>query len=88
MYVVLFYDIKKGPRAPKVLKYLRQKLIWIQNSVFEGEVTEAQFEEITETLHSMINTEKDSIIYYTFDSMKYSKREVLGIEKNPTDSFI
>lgn len=88
MYVIVVYDIKSGPRGPKIMKYLRQRLLWVQNSVFEGEVTDAGWEEILFTLKKMINKEKDSIIYYTFESRKYSNRKVLGLEKNSTDSFI
>lgn len=75
-------------RGVKLLKFLRQHLIWIQNSVFEGEVTEAQFEIIKKGIKDRINKEKDSVIIYEFDSKNYSKREVLGIERNETDSFI
>lgn len=87
MYVIMVYDAAPK-RGVKILKYLRQHLVWIQNSVFEGEVTKAQFEEIKHTIREIINEEVDSIIYYTFDSRNYTKRGVLGIEKNETDSFI
>ena len=88
MYVILVYDIKTGKRSPKVLKFLRKQLTWVQNSVFEGEVTALQFRQITDTLSDLINKEKDSVIFYTFESLKYSKRGVIGIEKNSTDTFI
>ena len=38
MYVILVYDINVD-RVDKVRKFLRQSLIWVQNSVFEGELT-------------------------------------------------
>ena len=87
MYVIVVYDT--GPkRGVKLLKYLREHLIWVQNSVFEGEVTEAGFEIIKKGIKERINNEKDSVIYYLFDSPNYTERGVLGIEKNETDSFI
>lgn len=87
MYIITVYDAAPK-RGVKLLKFLRQHLIWIQNSVFEGEVTEAQFEVIKKGIKERINKEKDSVILYEFDSQNYSKREVLGVEKNETDSFI
>jgi CRISPR-associated protein Cas2 len=88
MYVIVVYDIISQKRGSKLLKFLRQHLIWIQNSVFEGEVTEAGFEKILAGIREIINKEKDSVIYYIFDSKNYTERGVLGIEKNETDTFI
>ncbi|MBU0558716.1 MAG: CRISPR-associated endonuclease Cas2 [Bacteroidetes bacterium] len=87
MYLITVYDAAPK-RGAKLLKFLRQHLIWIQNSVFEGEITEAQFEIIKKGIKNIINKEKDSVIYYIFDSQNYTDRGVLGIEKNQTDSFI
>ncbi|MGD8779670.1 MAG: CRISPR-associated endonuclease Cas2 [Ignavibacteria bacterium] len=87
MYTIIVYDAAPK-RGAKLLKFLRQHLTWIQNSVFEGEVTESQFEKIKKGIKDIINKEKDSVIFYTFDSMNYSERGVLGIERNETDSFI
>ena len=42
MYVIIVYDIDVK-RVAKVCKYLRQHLNWVQNSVFEGELTKAKF---------------------------------------------
>ena len=88
MYIILVYDIIAQKRGTKLLKYLRQHLTWVQNSVFEGDVTPASFEIIKSGINEIINKEKDSVIYYSFESMSYSKRGVIGIEKNETDSFI
>jgi CRISPR-associated protein Cas2 len=45
MYVILVYDIGIK-RVAKMLKLCRQYLCWIQNSVFEGEITEAKLREL------------------------------------------
>jgi len=87
MYVIIVYDVAPK-RGVKVLKFLRQYLTWVQNSVFEGEITESVFEVIKSGLKSLINKEKDSIIYYKFDSKNYTDRKVIGIERNDTDTFI
>ena len=88
MYIILVYDVVSQKRGTKLLKFLRQHLNWIQNSVFEGEVTEAGFEVLKSGMKEIINKEKDSIIYYKFDSQNYTDRGVIGIEKSEIDSFI
>ncbi|MBI1923322.1 CRISPR-associated endonuclease Cas2 [Candidatus Poribacteria bacterium] len=45
MYIILVYDIEEQ-RVAKVCKYLRQHLTWVQNSVFEGELTRAQLAKV------------------------------------------
>jgi CRISPR-associated protein Cas2 len=35
LYVVIVYDVDVA-RVPKVCKFLRRYLHWVQNSVFEG----------------------------------------------------
>ncbi|MBI9071954.1 MAG: CRISPR-associated endonuclease Cas2 [Melioribacteraceae bacterium] len=87
MYVIIIYDAAPK-RGAKLLKFLRQHLIWIQNSVFEGEVTESQFAEIKSGINTIINTEKDSVIYYNHGSNTYVERGVIGIERNAMDTFI
>ena len=41
MYVIIVYDVNVE-RVSKVCNFLRQYLNWIQNSVFEGEITKAE----------------------------------------------
>lgn len=87
MYVIVVYDA--GPKkGTKLLKYLRRHLLWVQNSVFEGEVTESEFERMKKEIKEIINTKKDGIIYYTLGSKDYLARGIIGVEKNDTDSFI
>ncbi len=45
MYVIAVYDVGKR-RVGKMLKLCRRYLNWIQNSVFEGEITEAKLLEL------------------------------------------
>ncbi len=87
MYILIVYDAAPK-RGTKLLKFLRRHLIWVQNSVFEGEVTEAQMEAIKKGIKEIINKEKDSVIYYTYESKNYTERAVLGVERNEIDSFI
>lgn len=87
MYVIIVYDVAPK-RGPKLLKLLRQHLIWIQNSVFEGEITPANFEILKSEIKEVINSRADSIVIYEFDSRSYTSRKIMGVEKNKTDAFI
>ncbi|WP_323735834.1 CRISPR-associated endonuclease Cas2 [Methanosphaera sp. ISO3-F5] len=81
MYVIIIYDINTK-RVNKVHKYLKTYLTWIQNSVFEGEITKSQYQTITTELKTLIDEEKDSIIIYEIPE-KYLNRTIIGYEKNP-----
>ena len=87
MFVILFYDFGEK-RVAKALKTSRKYLTWVQNSVFEGEITEANLKKLKYELSSKMDKETDSLIIYTFANMKYSTREVIGIEKNPSSIFL
>ena len=45
MYVILMYDCGEK-RVGKMLKLCRRYLNWIQNSVFEGEISEVKLREL------------------------------------------
>jgi CRISPR-associated protein Cas2 len=87
MYIIIVYDAVPK-RGVKLLKFLRQHLNWIQNSVFEGEVTESGFARIRAGVKEIINEKRDSVVFYTFDSQNYTSRELIGLEKNKNSSFI
>ncbi|WP_243292091.1 CRISPR-associated endonuclease Cas2 [Bacillus sp. FJAT-47783] len=86
MFVILVYDFNER-RVGKALKISRKYLHWVQNSVFEGEMTQANFKKLKYELKALMNPEEDSIIFYTFRSQKYSKREEYGLKKGG-DEFI
>ena len=87
MYVIIVYDINVD-RVNKVKSFLRQFLFWIQNSVFEGEVSESEFKIIYDGLMSIIDEEVDSIIIYKLRMVELLNREVLGIEKSPIEEIL
>ena len=87
MYVIIVYDIKVD-RVNKVKSFLRQHLFWIQNSVFEGDITESEFELIYKGLKDIIDEEVDSIIIYKLRMEELLNREVLGIEKSPIEEIL
>ena len=87
MYVILVYDMGEK-RVGRMLKLCRRYLIWIQNSVFEGEITEAKLKELLIEAKKIMNFEEDSIIMFKSSDEKWLKKEILGKEKNSTDNFI
>ena len=87
MYVIIVYDINVD-RVNKVKSFLRQYLFWIQNSVFEGEVTESEFKIIYNGLMNIIDQVVDSIIIYKLRMSELLDREVLGIEKSPIEEIL
>ena len=78
MYIILVYDIEVK-RVAKVCKYLRQHLNWIQNSVFEGQLTKAQFARVKSGLAEITDPEKDSVIIYQLRDAKWMTKIVLGL---------
>ena len=80
MNVILVYDVRER-RVQKVLKACRKYLHWVQNSVFEGEITEAKMGKLKSELKKIINEEEDSIIIYTFKISWYNERQIIGIKK-------
>ncbi|MGC8654818.1 MAG: CRISPR-associated endonuclease Cas2 [Candidatus Kryptoniota bacterium] len=86
MYYIIVYDVEEK-RVGKMLKLFRSYLNWVQNSVFEGELTEGQLEELLMRAKKIIKAEKDSIIVYSMDG-KYMERKIIGIEKNPVGNVI
>jgi CRISPR-associated protein Cas2 len=80
MYVILVYDIAEK-RVSKILKICRKYLNWVQNSVLEGEITEAKLEKLKIELKKQMNEEEDSVVIYKFRTLLYSDREIIGIKK-------
>lgn len=70
-----------------MLKTCRKYLIWVQNSVFEGDITEGNLEKLKSEINHIIE-EKDAVVIYEFKQMFYSRREVLGEDKKEDIKFI
>ena len=87
MYVIIVYDIEVD-KVSKVCYFLRRYLNWIQNSVFEGELTPSQLFEIKRSLKSLIDEEKDSIIIYKMRTKEAFKKEYIGVEKTDLSTVI
>ncbi|MGV3768274.1 MAG: CRISPR-associated endonuclease Cas2 [Chitinophagaceae bacterium] len=87
MYVILVYDFGEK-RVGKILKLCRQYLNWIQNSVFEGEITEVKLKELLQNAREIMDESEDSLIYFKSRNEKWLEKEVIGKEKNELDTFL
>lgn len=87
MFVILVYDFNEK-RVGKALKISRKYLSWVQNSVFEGEISNANYTKLKMELGHLMNSKEDSVIFYTFRTQKYSKREEMGLKKGGDDFIL
>ena len=87
MYVILVYDIEEK-RVGKMLKLCRRYLNWIQNSVFEGELSDVKLKELLSEAKDIMQIDKDSIIVFKSRQEKWLDKMVIGREKNKPDNFI
>lgn len=88
LYYIAVYDIASPKRLPKVLKVFRRYLFWIQNSSFEGELTENQHRQLKKDLKQVIKKDEDSILFFWVENKKYISKEVYGKEKNEVTNFL
>lgn len=86
-YFIAVYDIGEK-RVGKMLKLFRQYLNWVQNSVFEGSLTHAQYEALQTRTKTLMEPDHDSVIFYELRDERYAEREVLGTEKGNRSQFL
>lgn len=87
MHIILMYDIS-GNNGVKMLKLCRRYLNWIQNSVFEGEISDKQFSELSNQVEKLIDKEKDSVILFQIRQEKWLYRKILGKEIDSMDNIL
>ncbi|BDU50905.1 CRISPR-associated endonuclease Cas2 [Haliovirga abyssi] len=94
MYIILVYDIiftdtKEGSKAlRRIFKTCKRYLHHIQNSVFEGEISNAKYIEMSYELAKYIRKDMDSVIVFKQDSGKWLRKDFLGIEDDKTTNFL
>lgn len=87
MYAIVVYDVGEK-RVGKMLKLCRRYLNWIQNSVLEGELSEAKLRELKIKMKGIMNEEEDSVVIFT-NKMGYNMdKQTLGKERMSTDNFL
>lgn len=87
MHVILVYDIGVK-RVARMLKLCRQYLNWIQNSVFEGELSEAKQKELKYKIATVIEPSEDSVIIFSSKMYSNMNCEIMGKERMSTDNFL
>ena len=87
MYIIAVYDIGEK-RVGKMLKLCRQYLNWIQNSVFEGEITGVKLKELKIKAEKIMDLNHDSLIIFNIGNERWLDKEVVGKERSGLDIFL
>lgn len=87
MYVILVYDFGEK-RVNKMLKLCWKYLNWIQNSVFEGEISEAKLKELLMQSDKFMDKNENSIIIFSGPSQKALDKQIVGKERSSIDIFL
>lgn len=92
MYVILVYDIKSDENGQKVwsktFKTCKKYLTHIQNSVFEGEISESQLLKLKMELKTVIRDDRDSLIVFKSRNERWIPKEMWGVQEDKTNNFI
>jgi len=86
VYVVVVYDME-ADRTRLMLDFLRKYLTHVQNSVFEGEITEGDLETIRAKVQDTLKPEESAIIY-RMSSESYVERTVVGDDPTEDARFL
>ncbi|MGE4333818.1 MAG: CRISPR-associated endonuclease Cas2 [Macellibacteroides sp.] len=87
MYVILVYDVGEK-RVGKMLRLVRKYLSWIQNSVFEGEITDVKLKELKFQAKEIMDLDTDSLIIFASRNEKWLEKEIVGNERSSVDTFL
>ena len=87
MYIILVYDMKQQ-RVGRMLKLCRRYLHWIQNSVFEGEISEVKLTELLVKSRAIMDAEEDSIIIFKSRTQQWLEKQVVGHERSTLDTIL
>jgi CRISPR-associated protein Cas2 len=87
MYIIAVYDVGEK-RVGKMLKLFRKYLYWIQNSVFEGEITPSKFEELKIMAKAIMDEKTDSLIIFSSRQEKWLEKEIVGKERSTLENIL
>lgn len=86
-YYIVTYDVCEE-RVNKVRKVLKKYFMWVQNSVFEGELSEGKMEKCRRELLEIINDNEDSVYFYSLENKLNFRKIILGTEKDIAGNFL
>lgn len=87
MFVIVTYDVNEKI-VNKVRKQLKKYLIWTQNSVFEGEITQGKMHKCISEIEKMICKGRDSVYVYEIKNPRNIEKKVYGVQKNFDELFL
>lgn len=87
MYLIITYDIREE-RVNKVRKILKKYFMWVQNSVFEGDITDGKLAKCKIELRNIINEDEDSVYFYSLENRLNYRKTVMGVEKELTGNIL
>jgi CRISPR-associated protein Cas2 len=87
MYVILVYDVGEA-RVTKVCNFLRTFLPRVQNSVFEGQTSEAKLARMKAGLAKILVPDEDAVLLWVLRDAKWADRQVLGHERFPVSNVL
>ncbi len=83
----MVYDVGVE-RVTKVLKVGRKYLTHVQNSVLEGELSQAQYKALRHELGKVMDESHDSVRFYVLRTDAYLRVDQLGTPRRPEGSFL
>ncbi|MEM0133952.1 MAG: CRISPR-associated endonuclease Cas2 [Thermoplasmatales archaeon] len=86
MYVIVVYDVD-ATRVSRVNRFLKRYVMWVQNSVFEGEISDRLLGDMISRLKRIVE-EKDSFVIYTFRTKSYTNKILLGDQRSSLSNVI
>jgi len=75
-------------RVGKMLKLCRRYLSWIQNSVFEGEISEVKLKELVLHAKVLMDEEVDSLIIFKSRDERWLDKQIVGRERSSLDQIL
>ena len=92
MYIVLVYDISQSEAGQKrwsrIFKICKKYLSHIQNSVFEGDISESNLTKLNKELSRLIRKESDSLIVFKSRDSKWLSKSFWGMEDDKCSNFL
>lgn len=87
VFVIVIYDTLTE-RNPAILRTCRQYLHWVQRSVFQGELSTAQYRKLVNAVKFQIDPSYDSVLLYRTQGPHAIQADLIGQPLGHTDSVL